>query len=75
MRIRVSVRPNSRTEETRERPDGSLLVRVRAPAREGKANEAVIRAVAAHLGCARSHIRLVSGHRGKLKVLEVPDAG
>ena len=75
MRITVSVRPNSRNEGIEERPDGSLLVRVRAPAKEGRANRAVIEAVAARFGCPKSHVRLVSGQKGKLKVLELPGPG
>ena len=55
-------------------PDGSLLVCVRARAQEGAANAAVLAAVAGFLGVPKSHVRLVSGARGRLKMLDVPDA-
>jgi uncharacterized protein (TIGR00251 family) len=71
VRIRVSVRPNCRTEEIKERPDGPLLVKVKAPAREGKANAAVIRAVARHFGVPRTTVTIVAGHKGRTKTLEI----
>jgi hypothetical protein len=59
----------------RREPDGTLRASVRARAHEGKANEAVVRIVAAFLRLPRSQVRLVSGMRGRLKTLEVPDQG
>ncbi|HDQ98662.1 MAG TPA: DUF167 domain-containing protein [candidate division WOR-3 bacterium] len=73
MRIRVTVRPGSRTEGIEERPGGPLLVKVRAPARDGLANEAVIIAVARHYRVPKSRVRLVRGHTGRDKVLDLPD--
>ena len=73
MRVRVDVKPGSRTEGVTPLPDGSLAVKVRAPAREGKANRAVIELVAAHFNVPRTAVRLVSGGRGRRKLLELPD--
>jgi uncharacterized protein (TIGR00251 family) len=73
LRIRVSVLPNSRKDEVTVREDGSLSVKVKAPPREGRANEAVTRAVAAYLGLSRNEVRLVAGHKSRTKTLEVPD--
>lgn len=72
MRIRVSVLPNSRKDEVVVRKDGSLAVKVKAPAREGRANEAVVRTIAAHLGLPRKDVRLVAGYRSRTKTIEVP---
>ncbi|MFO7676735.1 MAG: DUF167 domain-containing protein [bacterium] len=73
MKIRVTVRPGCRTEGTEERPPGPLLVKVRAPAREGRANDAVIAAVARHYGVPKSSVRVVRGRTGRDKVIELPD--
>lgn len=54
------------------RQDGSLSVKVKAPARQGRANQAVVKAVAAHLGLPKSDVRLVGGHGSRTKTLEVP---
>jgi uncharacterized protein YggU (UPF0235/DUF167 family) len=72
LRVRVTVRPGCRVESIEERPDGPLLVKVRAPAREGQANDAVIAAVARHFGVPRSSVRVLRGHAGRSKILELP---
>jgi uncharacterized protein YggU (UPF0235/DUF167 family) len=72
LRVRVTVRPGCRVESIEERPDGPLLVKVRAPAREGRANDAVIAAVARHFGVPRSSVRVLRGHAGRSKILELP---
>jgi uncharacterized protein (TIGR00251 family) len=58
-------------EETR------LLLRVRAPAEDGKANAAVTRVLARWLDLASQDVRLVSGERSRLKTVVAtgePDA-
>lgn len=72
MRIRVRVKPGARQERVSREPDGSLLVLVKARAQEGKANEAVVKAVAKFLRVPRSSVRIVSGLSSRTKTLEVP---
>ena len=55
------------------RPD-ALLVRVTQPASHGRANAAARRAVAEALGVPISHVVVVSGHRSRVKIVEVPDS-
>ncbi|NUT96050.1 MAG: DUF167 domain-containing protein [Saccharothrix sp.] len=52
----------------------ALVVAVAAPAVEGKANEAVRRAVAVAFGVRRQDVRLVHGERGRDKVVELDPA-
>ena len=72
VRIRVRVKPGAREERVSREPDGSLLVSVAARAQEGKANEAVVRAVARALHVPKSSVRIVSGLSSRTKMLEVP---
>jgi len=72
MRVRVRVKPGAREESVSREPDGSLLVSVAARAQEGKANEAVVKAVAKSLRVPKSSVRIVSGLSSRTKVLEVP---
>jgi uncharacterized protein (TIGR00251 family) len=51
--------------------DGIVLVRVTAPAIDGRANEAVRRLVAKRLGVRRSSVTIVRGHRSRDKVVEI----
>jgi len=47
---------------------------VKEPPKEGKANHAVIRAVADYYGVAPRDVHLLSGLSGRHKVVEVPDS-
>lgn len=73
MRLRTRVKPGAREEKVSREPDGSLLVSVTARAQEGKANEAVVKAVARFLRVPRTSVRIRSGLASRTKVLEVPD--
>jgi uncharacterized protein (TIGR00251 family) len=48
-----------------------LRLRVAAPAQRGKANEAVLRLLAAALGIERRRLRIVRGHTSRQKVVLV----
>ena len=47
--------------------NGELTIYVREPAVDGRANEAAIRLLAAHLQLPRSRVELVSGATSRLK--------
>ena len=64
----VKVKPGSRLGPHVEvSPDGELTVFVREPAVDGKANNAVIRVLAAHLQLPKSRVELVSGATSRFK--------
>jgi uncharacterized protein YggU (UPF0235/DUF167 family) len=48
-------------------PDGELRVRVRPPAADGAANEALLRVLAEALGVRRSAVAIERGHGSRLK--------
>jgi uncharacterized protein (TIGR00251 family) len=71
-RIVVKVQAGAKQEGLVGRdPDGAVRLRVRAPARDGKANEAVEALVAARLGVSKSSVQLVRGAATRHKVIEV----
>jgi uncharacterized protein (TIGR00251 family) len=78
MRMHVRVSPASSHTKVGGRYGSTdppiLLVRVRAPAVDGKANAAVIAAVALAFGVTRSEVGVISGHTSRHKVLEVAGA-
>ena len=64
----VTVKPGSKKGPLVEAAeDGSLTVYVRERAIEGKATEAVTKALAAHLGVPKSRLELVSGATSRVK--------
>jgi len=71
-RIVVKVQAGAKTEGLIGRDaDGALRLRVRAPARDGKANDAVEALLAARIGIAKSAVRLLRGAATRHKVIEV----
>lgn len=70
-RIPLRVRASAHHDEVVGFRDGVLLVRVRAPAVEGRANESMRRLVAKRLGVSRSAITIVRGDRSRDKVIEI----
>lgn len=64
----VKVKPGSRKGPAVESDaDGGLTVYVREPAIDGKANQAVIRLLAAHFGVSRGQVLLASGAAARIK--------
>ena len=70
MKIKVKVKPNSKTEELGREGD-SFILKVKEPAREGKANQAVIKLLAEHFSIPKSQVRILSGFKSRNKVIEV----
>ena len=71
MRVSIKVKPNSKTISVEKLNDGSYTVRVKAPAKEGKANEAVIEALSEYFDKPKSRIAILHGQAGKNKVVEI----
>jgi uncharacterized protein YggU (UPF0235/DUF167 family) len=70
--ITVRVKPGSRKGPLVEvGADGVLTIYVRERAVEGKANEAVVKLLAAHLSVPRSRVELVSGATSRVKRFRV----
>jgi uncharacterized protein len=71
MRISVIVKANSRENIVEKLGDREFAVRVKAQAKEGKANEAVIKALAEFFGIAKSRIDIIKGLTGKKKLVDI----
>ncbi len=69
--VLVSVQPGARRSELAGLHDGTLRVRVAAPALEGRANEALRVWLAEGLRCAPSRVRLLRGDKSRRKQLLV----
>jgi uncharacterized protein (TIGR00251 family) len=74
VRFAVRVKPGARREAVGGRHGDALVVAVMAPAVEGKANEAVRKALAKAFAVRRQDVVIVAGERGRDKIIEVPDA-
>jgi uncharacterized protein (TIGR00251 family) len=69
--IVVRVKPGVREEGVVSLGEGEFMVRVKEPAREGRANQAVLRVMSRHLRVPIGRLRLVRGERSRVKILEI----
>jgi len=69
--VSVRVLPRSSKEGVAGYEGGIVRIRLNAPPVEGKANEALVRFLAKAVGVSRSRITLVTGERGRSKIVRV----
>jgi uncharacterized protein len=74
MRVSIRVRPGSARTAVGGQYGGALVVRVTAPAVDGRATEAALNAVAGAFGVRRREVTLISGATSRAKVVEVAGA-
>ncbi len=71
MRVTVEARAGARAESVEEGEEGHLRIRVKAPAREGKANRAIQEVLSRHFGVPKTAVTLVAGGRGRTKIFDI----
>ena len=69
MKISVLARPRAKKAGVKKIDESHFEVSITAPAHEGRANAAVIRAMADYFDIAPSRVEIVSGLKGKRKTL------
>lgn len=67
----VRVQPRASKDEIAGEMDGALKVRLRAPAVEDRANEALVEFLAQLLKTPKSAVRILSGDRSRTKRIEI----
>ena len=71
MRIQVKVTPRAKRPGIEKTADGTLVVKVREPAEDGRANAAVVEALAEHFAVPKRAISIVHGHASRRKLIEI----
>lgn len=70
--IRVRAKPSSTKGPLVETdPEGNLIVYVREPPVDGKANQALIKLLADHFDVPKSHVEVVRGHKSRHKTVRM----
>lgn len=69
-RINVKVKPRASRDAVEGFSGEVLVVRLTSPPVDGAANSSLIKLLSKRSGVARSRIRIVSGDKGRLKVLQ-----
>ncbi len=71
MRVTVYAKPNAKREYIEQLDDSTYAVAVKEAPVEGKANDAIRKALARHFGIPPGDVYLLRGSRAKLKIFEV----
>ena len=71
MKLSIKVKTEAKREKVESLADGGYTVSVKERAVEGKANEAVCRAVARHFGVSAGRVIIKSGKMSKNKIIEI----
>ncbi len=69
--MRVRVIPNAKKSEFGGYREGELVLRLNAPAVEGKANRAAVEFLSRYFGVSRSAVSIVSGEKGRHKIFQI----
>jgi len=73
MKLAVRVIPNASKTEFSGMRENERVLRLSAPAVDGKANKAAVEFLAQQYGVTRSRVRLVSGEKSRHKIFEIVD--
>lgn len=71
MKIFVQAKPADKEEKVEEIDSTTFKISVREPPLQGRANAALIQAVANHFNVPASRVRILMGHTSRHKVIEI----
>lgn len=71
MKIFIKAKPGAKKEEIEKISDNSFVISVKEPPIQGKANSAIIAALAEYFKIPKSNIKIVSGFGSRQKVVEL----
>lgn len=71
MIIHLKVKPNSAKNEFRRDDSGEIVIRLKAPPVDGKANEMLISFLSDFFSVSKSRIHILTGHSSKYKKIEI----
>ena len=71
MLITVKAKPKAKVEKVEKLDEKTLKVFVKEPPERGKANEAIVEALAKYFNVSKSKVKIISGHKSNQKLVEV----
>lgn len=71
MFLHIKAKPGSKVNQVSVAADGSFIIKIKAPAHDGKANDELIKFLSAKLDLPKSKIQLISGFTSPFKKLEI----
>lgn len=71
MKISIKVKPNAKEEKVIQIAENQYAVWVKAPPKDGKANEAAVAILAEHFSIRKSRITILKGLSSRQKLIEI----
>ncbi|MEK7578466.1 MAG: DUF167 domain-containing protein [Patescibacteria group bacterium] len=71
MKIFIKAKPNSREESIKKLSETNFEICVKEPPIKGRANAAIVKALARHFGVPLSSVSIVVGHTSHQKIVEI----
>lgn len=71
MRISVKAKPNAKIEKIDKVSNNALVAWIRSPAKEGKANDALLKLLSDYFDIPRSRIKIIKGHASRNKIISI----
>lgn len=71
MKIFVKAKPKAKIEKVEKIDNENFVVFVKEPPVKGRANQAIIKALAEYFKVPSANVKIVSGHTSKQKVIEI----
>jgi uncharacterized protein (TIGR00251 family) len=73
VKIQVKVKPNSKQQHISEAEDGTLIIRLKSPPVDGKANAELIKLLAERYKVSKSQVTIKAGLSSKTKLIEIAE--
>ena len=71
MFLHIKAKPGSKVNQVSIAADGIIVIRIKAPPQDGKANDELVKFLSKKLGLPKSKIQIVSGFTSPFKKLEI----
>ena len=71
MRITVHAKPNSKEARIEKVSETEYIVAVKEPPVQGRANQAIIKALAEYFHTSPFHVKIVQGYISRIKTIEI----
>lgn len=71
MKLFVKAKPSAREDKVEKISDNTFIVAVKEPPMDGRANSAIVSAIAEFFNVPKSRVRIVAGLASRQKIIEV----
>ncbi len=70
IKLNIKVIPNAKKNEIMNR-NGTTVIKINAPAIDGKANQALVKFLSKHYNVRKSDVKILKGEKSRYKVVEI----